>query len=83
MIKMTKALCLLGLLMLSTACAPTQKNSRPEVPDRLLAEVKVPDREAKTIKDAGLLIVEYHEALLTANSQLMAIGSILRGARQP
>lgn len=49
------------------------------VPDALLAPVPRPSREAKTLKDAGMLIIDYDQALGEANGKITAIGEIVNG----
>jgi len=72
--------CLIGCVLLLSACDPTQtvKLVSPAIPGELLQPVPVPDREADTLKDVGLLLVDYDEALGEANSRIEATGEIVR-----
>lgn len=64
--------------MLLAACEPerTQLIAAP-IPNELLAPVPAPARDARTLRDLGLLVVDYDEALSTANSKIEAIAEIV------
>lgn len=49
----------------------------PSVPTELRQPVPKPDRQAQTLKDVGLLIADYDEALTEANSRIIATDEIL------
>lgn len=61
--------------MCLAGCAP----GPAPIPDALLQPVPRPTREAKTVKDAGMLIIDYDQALGEANGQIVAIGEIVNG----
>ena len=70
------ALCLTGSLMLFAGCAAAPRTA---IPADLLRPVPRPMREVHTLRDAGLLIVDYDEALARANSQIAAVAEISGG----
>ena len=72
-------ICLTGCVMLLSACEPDQtvKLVSPKIPNDLLEPVPVPDREARTLRDIGLLVVDYDEALSEANSKIEATKKIV------
>lgn len=49
----------------------------PSIPADLLEPVPVPDRETKTLKDFGLLVVDYDQSLKEANSKIAATSEIV------
>ncbi len=65
--------------MLLSACDPVQTTRliSPSIPSELLEPVTVPSRQAKTLKDLGLLVVDYDQALEQANSKIEATGAIM------
>lgn len=65
--------------MLLPACEPTQtvKLISPQIPNELLEPVPKPDREISTLKDTGLLLVDYDEALNEANSKIETTADIM------
>lgn len=60
------------MICLAACAAPP---SAP-IPADLLRPVPRPTREVVTLRDAGLLIVDYDQALARANSQIAAIAQI-------
>lgn len=65
--------------MFLSACDPTQtvKLISPNIPAELLEPVPKPDRDATSLRDFGLLLVDYDEALTEANSKIDATGVIV------
>jgi len=65
--------------MFLSACDPTQtvRLISPTIPAELRQPVPAPDREARTLRDVGLLVVDYDEALTRANSKILATDKIL------
>lgn len=64
--------------MFLAACAPERTQIiSPPIPNELLAPVPAPARDARTLRDLGLLVVDYDEALSVANSRIEAIAEIL------
>lgn len=70
---------LIGCVLLLSACDTEQtvKLVSPKIPNELLEPVPVPDREARTLRDIGLLVVDYDEALSEANSKIEATKKIV------
>lgn len=65
--------------MLLCGCEPQTVNLvTPRIPSELLEPVPVPDRQTDTLRDIGLLIVDYDEALGEANSKIEATAEIMR-----
>jgi hypothetical protein len=52
----------------------------PDVPADLRQPVSVPDRQAETLKDVGLILTDYVEALGAANGRISSIDCILIAA---
>lgn len=71
---------LTGLLICLAACAKPPSAPPPVVPDALLQPVPRPAREVRTLRDAGLLIVDYDAALAQANTQIGSIRGLVRPA---
>lgn len=71
--------CLIGCLLLLPACDPTQtvKLISPQIPAELLEPVAKPDRQVATLKDTGLLLIDYDQALSEANGKIEATGEII------
>lgn len=64
--------------MFLAACAPEKTQLiAPPIPNDLLAPVPAPARNARTLRDLGLLVVDYDEALSAANSKIEAIAEIV------
>lgn len=64
--------------MFLSACGPVQTQLiSPPIPNELLAPVPAPARDARTLRDLGLLVVDYDEALSAANSKIDAIAEIV------
>ncbi len=65
--------------MLLSACDPVQTTRliSPAIPAELLVPVPEPTRQATTLKDLGLLVVDYDQALEQANSKIEATGAII------
>ena len=71
---------LIGCLMFlpaSKCMGPEIQLVSPRIPNELREPVPVPDRDASTLKDIGLLLVDYDEALGDANSKIVATDEIL------
>lgn len=77
---MTKMLiCLTGSAFILAGCLgnTTTKLVSPSVPSELRQPVEKPTRQTNTLKDVGLLITDYDEALTEANSRIGAVDEIL------
>ena len=79
-----KLIFLTGCVMSLSGCpgARTTQLLVPSVPTELRTPVPVPDREAENLKDVGLLLVDYDEALGEANSKIVATDEILARAEE-
>lgn len=65
------------------ACGDQEPATRivlPDVPKTLRTPVQVPDREAQTLRDVGLILTDHVEALGKANGRIVAIDKILTQA---
>ena len=62
-----------------SGCDPVQTTRliSPAIPAELLEPVPVPYRPAETLKELGLLVVDYDQALGIANSKIEATGEII------
>lgn len=66
-----------------SGCEPTKTETVyivPVVPEELRTPVEVKDREAKTLKDVGLILADHVEALETANDKIVTTDCILDAA---
>lgn len=74
---------LLGSMIFLAGCleAPVEYvNVIPDVPSDLRQPVAVPQREASTLKDVGLILADHVEALDKANGKIIATDCILTAA---
>lgn len=79
---MTKALCLIGCAIFLASCGSKPTASiivKPELPKDLTAPEPRPKCEMATMKDAGICIVDYDQALGRANGKIVAIEEIVNG----
>jgi len=52
----------------------------PDVPAELRTPVAVPDRQAESLRDVGLILTDHVEALTTANDRISSTDCILTAA---
>ena len=75
-----------GIISLSlvSACDPKVRIETvivtPDVPEILRTPVTVPEREAETLADVGLILTDHVEALDQANGRITAVDCILDAA---
>lgn len=78
--------CLNGLFLffVISGCEPSAETRYivPVVDPSLRQPVEVPEREAKTLKDVGLVLTDHVEALETANDRIITIDCILTAAER-
>lgn len=70
---------IMSLLFLA-ACQTEYIPVIPDVPIELRTPVSVPDREAATLKDVGIILTDHVQALDTANGRIIATDCILTAA---
>lgn len=73
-------ICLTTCATLLSGCVGATQWVVADVPAELRQPVPVPDRPVRTLRDATLLIVDYDQALVEANSRITAIDEILTQA---
>ena len=73
------------LAFLASCAEPTIEYVRvlPEVPEQLRTPVEKPDRTVSTLKDVGLVLTDFDQALDEANGRITAIDCILDNAAEP
>lgn len=78
--------CLTGfyLFFVISGCSPTVEKQYvvPVVDPSLRQPVEVPKRDAKTLKDVGLILADHVEALETANDRIITMDCILTAAER-
>lgn len=72
------------LCFVISGCDPTIEKDYiiPVIDPALRQPVQVPSREAKTLKDVGLILADHVEALETANDRIVTIDCILTAAER-
>ena len=70
---------LVGSSIILSGCMGSQMVQliSPQIPAELLETVPKPNRETKTLKDVGLLIADYDQALDNANSKISSTAKIV------
>ena len=72
----------MSTLAVLASCAPQieYRETVVTVPPELLVPVAKPDRTVSSLKDVGLVLADYDQALDQANGQILAIDCILDNA---
>ena len=78
---MTKLLFLTGCVIFLASCGNDQPQVvvRPDIPKDLTRPEPRPECKLATLKDTGICIVDYDQALGKANGKLVAIREITNG----